>query len=236
MAFCINCGQELVEGTKFCYNCGAKNEVPQNSSSQRKIVYDGVIHKCPNCGETLNSFVLTCPSCGYEIRSVENISYVKQLALKLEKIDSERPALEESNALTQIIGMYRGMYLVSNTDKQKISLIKSFAIPNTKEDILEFVILASSNIDTKVYGFDRNTISPTEREISDSWYAKMEQAYQKAQIMFHDSEEHNYISKLYESKKQEIHKEKRKRAKILAGIIGGLIAMLVCCFLMIALN
>ncbi|MBU5231032.1 zinc-ribbon domain-containing protein [Intestinimonas butyriciproducens] len=22
MAFCINCGQELAEGTKFCANCG----------------------------------------------------------------------------------------------------------------------------------------------------------------------------------------------------------------------
>ena len=24
MAFCINCGQELIDGAKFCANCGAK--------------------------------------------------------------------------------------------------------------------------------------------------------------------------------------------------------------------
>ena len=24
MAFCINCGQELAEGAKFCFECGTK--------------------------------------------------------------------------------------------------------------------------------------------------------------------------------------------------------------------
>ena len=50
MAFCINCGQELTEDAKFCANCG--QAVGNNSStSQRKTVYDGELHKCPNCGE-----------------------------------------------------------------------------------------------------------------------------------------------------------------------------------------
>ena len=38
-----------------------------------RTVYDGVVHKCPNCGETLQSFVSFCPTCGLELRG-SNIS------------------------------------------------------------------------------------------------------------------------------------------------------------------
>lgn len=61
MAFCVNCGQELVEGAKFCANCG-KAVDGNSSNSQRKTVYDGELHKCPNCGETINAFVTICPT------------------------------------------------------------------------------------------------------------------------------------------------------------------------------
>lgn len=66
MAFCINCGQELAEGAKFCANCG-KAVTGESTISQRKTVYEGNLHKCPNCGEVLNSFVTNCPTCGHEI-------------------------------------------------------------------------------------------------------------------------------------------------------------------------
>ena len=35
MAFCINCGQELAEGAKFCANCG-KAVTGESTISQRK--------------------------------------------------------------------------------------------------------------------------------------------------------------------------------------------------------
>ena len=45
MAFCINCGQELAEGAKFCANCGRAVGASQNGvKEQRKTVYDG---ECP---------------------------------------------------------------------------------------------------------------------------------------------------------------------------------------------
>ncbi len=47
MAFCINCGQELAEGAKFCASCGNAVDAPQNGAKeQRKTVYDGELHKC----------------------------------------------------------------------------------------------------------------------------------------------------------------------------------------------
>lgn len=123
MKYCSNCGQKLDNEAKFCLNCGAVvSTYSKNTQSQREVVYDGVIHKCPNCGEILNSFQLNCPACGYELRAIKASSSVKEFALKLEVIEStreyERPrGLFEASAAQQNI---------SKTDKQKISLIKSF--------------------------------------------------------------------------------------------------------------
>ena len=51
MPFCINCGHQLPDGAKFCAECGSP--VQATAQTQRKIVYDGEIHECPNCGESL---------------------------------------------------------------------------------------------------------------------------------------------------------------------------------------
>ena len=59
MAFCVNCGQQLGEGAKFCTNCGQTVTTHKTESSERKTVYDGEIHKCPNCGEHLE-FDIEC--------------------------------------------------------------------------------------------------------------------------------------------------------------------------------
>ena len=141
MAFCVNCGQQLGEGAKFCTNCGQTVTTHKTESSERKTVYDGEIHKCPNCGELLKSFTTVCPTCGYEVRSVTTNSPVEALAKKVE--------------------------MASSLD-DKIELITNFYIPNTKEDIYDFFILAVSNLEDKWYDTD------------DAWRAKLEQAYHKA--------------------------------------------------------
>ncbi len=86
MAFCSNCGQELVGAAKFCANCGASN----NSHNQPHSTYEGTIHKCPCCNEVLNSFSSNCPACGYEIRNVNATNSVKELCERLEEIEKSR--------------------------------------------------------------------------------------------------------------------------------------------------
>lgn len=151
--FCPYCGTKLDDGARFCKNCGEavsdtaeqtpkvqQTESPDGNPSERKTVYEGYIHKCPNCGEVLDSFAVNCPTCGYEFRGVKGAISVREFAKKLEEIESKRPTsrfgfkkvLENQNT-------------VNETDMKKISLIRSFVIPNTKEDMLEFLILASSN-------------------------------------------------------------------------------------------
>lgn len=159
MAFCINCGQELAEGAKFCASCGNAVGASQNGAKeQRKTVYDGELHKCPNCGEQLGSFVTSCPACGYELRGTKVTSVVNELAQKLERTESV---------------------------EQKIDLIRNFYIPNTKEDICEFFILATSNMNTGGYDVE-------------AWYTKLEQAYQKARLLFGTNLDFSYFQELYD--------------------------------------
>ena len=68
MAFCVNCGQQLGEGAKFCTNCGQTVTSHKNENGERKTVYDGEIHKCPNGGEIIDGFVSNCPTCDYVIK------------------------------------------------------------------------------------------------------------------------------------------------------------------------
>lgn len=121
MAFCSNCGQKLMEGVKFCNNCGAPtgDRQPQKEKivtpppiqtaaaeqstsinndkpiTNRQTVYDGEIHKCPHCGEVLEAFMAKCPSCGFELNSKKVSSTLQKFIDEInecEKIVAESPS------------------------------------------------------------------------------------------------------------------------------------------------
>lgn len=189
MAYCTNCGNKLREGAKFCDSCGYQ-VASNDTDSKRQTVFEGNIHKCPNCGEIIDAFTTTCPSCNFEIRGVNATSSVKELALKL--ADCE-------------------------TSEQKIDLIKNFYIPNTKEDIYEFFILATSNIEN---GDDD----------IEAWSAKLEQAYQKAKLSFKGTSEFQELSTIYKKtkKKKKFKTIGRtfKKSRILKSLLIGMIGII----------
>lgn len=206
MKYCINCGNEMDNDAKFCQNCGTAAYKSSNiDEMNRETMYEGKIHKCPNCGEIINSFDIICSSCGWEIRSKKSTNSVKELEIKLEKIEEKRVYEKRGffNTATLLTSL-------SKTDEQKISLIKSFAVPNTKEDILEFTILATSNINEKAYDSANTRVSKSEREISDAWLSKVKQVYIKATQSNFDDETINTINKLYETCLTDIKKSKKK--------------------------
>lgn len=222
MGFCINCGQTLAEGAHFCSNCGVAVGETAARASQRKTVYDGELYKCPNCAERLDSFMTVCPTCGYELRGAKGSSVVKEFAEKLEQIESVRT---DTNKVYSVIGDMFGKF--NKTDKQKINLIRSFSIPNTKEDIVEFVILAASNIDLRLYGFSGGDPNSSQRAISDAWLAKFEQAYDKARFSFSNSPDFLNIKEIHDQKMKQLNKVKRGKKLVFISIILAYIFLMI---------
>ena len=207
--FCSNCGAKHSVGAKFCQECGSPfnaiqsaeepltvmpvtptsvEPVPQEQSNERKTVYAGELRKCPSCGDTLDSFVAICPTCGYEIRESKVASSVLVFASKME----HATAIE-----------------------QRVSLIRNFPIPNNREDILEFMILASTNINDE-----------TQDEVLNAWAVKVEQGYQKAKILFEGTSDFTLIDSTYKKATEIINFEKKKSStKKVMGIIVQNIAV-----------
>lgn len=207
MAFCSNCGTKLNDGAHFCQDCGA----PVNNSSaerytRREFEYEGKIIKCPNCGEPLASFQARCPACGHEIRETKVSSVVKEFASKLEAIEAIadptrkgflRKKLEKDE--------------ISEKEERKIELIRSFPVPNTKEDMLEFMILATSCISYDLYDSCKSeSVSRGPKEVNAAWYAKVQQVYEKAKRNNFSDDTFQQIESLYTKCKYDIRRAKKK--------------------------
>lgn len=102
MDFCSNCGQQLVEGAKYCFNCGAAvNDVATGERKSREHVYVGVVKKCPVCGEELPSMVAVCPSCGHEINSTQVHPALQKLIEDLDLCEQSIADEELQNSLSK---------------------------------------------------------------------------------------------------------------------------------------
>lgn len=225
MQFCPYCGTKLDEGARFCKNCGealfsneqesrkSTREQPlEENPTERKTVYEGYIHKCPRCGEPLNAFLSVCPACGHEIRDVKSPTAVREFALKLEAISAQKmPTFEEKKSVMKMVfgrdfkeeneaGEALSRFESQKRD-EKASLIINFSVPNTKEDILEFMILAASNIDVK-RGLDD--------VVTKAWISKLEQVYQRAEITLKGHPDFVQIKTIYDRKMQELKNKKIK--------------------------
>jgi predicted RNA-binding Zn-ribbon protein involved in translation (DUF1610 family) len=216
--FCTQCGAQITVKARFCQKCGTpveeqgqeRESVDESSfyPRERGQVYAGVILRCPSCGASISQSVAVCPDCGHHITAQQAVSSVTSFTRQLLEIELQR---KEATRDQQ-------MGLVANpADTQKLALILGFPIPNTIDDIQEFMFLAMANIDVSL---SRNTVGNNAkrrmkgmlnvnftmpRTISDAWVSKMKQAYQKALLLFPDDKAFESIRQLYESKCAELN-------------------------------
>lgn len=207
MSFCTNCGAKLNEGAKFCHSCGCSASPDLSNNNRRQQEYAGKLIKCPNCGEVLKSFAIICPACGHELRETKASGAVREFARKLEEIEAHRGNERPRGLFKKVLEQE---HYISRTDEQKISLIKSFAIPTNKEDLLEFMILATSSMNMKAYDSTVTNMSKGEREISNAWYSKAKQVYEKAKRLDDGDDLFAEITELYDTCKDNVKKAKRK--------------------------
>lgn len=166
-----------------------KAEKEKAEKSAPKSNKYGDVRKCPVCGALVPALAGTCPECGYEFSGVDaNLS---------------------SQKLAE-------MLLSAKSVNGKKEIIETFAIPNTKADLFEFLSALQPRI--------RDVKDP----LSDSYFKKYQECVNKAKISFaNDKYFLPYINSFEEEQKQ--IRKKRQRIILLYWIkdhIGGLIAVI----------
>ena len=210
MAFCANCGTQLNEGAKFCASCGtpAGGAAPAKPATEKV----GDIRKCPACGAPVPAMSAVCAECGHEFSNVQVANSVQAFIAKLDAIDDQVYAKEAAKgtlgrALSGLDGMAKIMLAKKSAGaKRKVALIEGFPIPNSKEDILEFIVLAASRfqgVPISAFGLRMRGELMTEEQVLDlAWKAKCEQAYNKAKLSFgSDKDAITHIESILKEKK-----------------------------------
>ena len=186
---------------------------------------------CPSCGHKVSSIDLFCPACGLSLEDTTASSAAQTLADKLAVIDNQKEGI-----IRNFIRVKQEK--ISDKATQKAQIIKAFPVPNTKKDLLEFIHLAASNINTKILlgqttdsSLDEDAIK-SEKLLSETWLEKMESIYQKAQTLLAGDADFLKIENIYRAKKHEIDalreelRRKSRRSNIGMAILMGMLLLI----------
>ncbi len=144
------------------------------------------------------------------------MSAAERLRQKLERIDRRQMSESRLSVTEMIFGRSdkkrerEKRQFESRQKSRKLAAITTAVLPDTKEEILELVIMACSNIDVK---------SGVEDELTKAWLAKLEQLEKKAELIPGGRSELDRIRKFCADKKAEVKKAKAKAAMQWAALI-----------------
>lgn len=113
-------------------------------SKQKKEAFGRV---CPSCGAQVQAMTLRC-DCGYEFTKAKAVSSVNLLFDKLNSVtltEAEVKIVNEGRTPQQQDYLRNKML----TEK-KISIISTYPVPNSKEDLLEFLSISVSEANKKL--------------------------------------------------------------------------------------
>ena len=162
----------------------------------------GNIITCPACGFGVNSFESIC-SCGHEFRNIKAVNFLLEIEKRIEQVDKSR---------------------IDDFDKKqkKKQIIENIPIPNSKEDLLELLSIATSK------GVNVSFGDP----IYGAWRSKAREALIKIEIMFPNDKN---IIDLAKTSKEKIAKAEKSNSMIwisialllIVVIIAGIIKVLI---------
>lgn len=174
----------------------------------------GDVKKCPACGAITQSFVTKCAECGNEFRNIKASVNITKFFDKLDDLEAHRKEITQENNnkdsemsfVTLLKWVYFWPFLLakkiissifskrkptvwSTTDLRKEEMIMNFPVPNSREEIIEFLTLSVSKIQ------DINKWKRSNEEIrniskwNSIWKKKAEQVYFKAKLSMKDDHE-----------------------------------------------
>ena len=182
-----------------------KGQSMSQSTFHQRSNKEGDLRKCPSCGAPAPSFNTKCSDCGHEFRNTEASTYVNQFFKQIQEIESiERgKPVEKEKSLNSL---FVGNYFADLENEKRIATriansISTFPVPNTKEDILEFLSLALPQANIKVRKVFFQTVNEDipKETMKKAWKSKCEQIIMKARFSMKDDkntlEEIEYYAK-----------------------------------------
>jgi hypothetical protein len=156
----------------------AQHQIPKSNK-------EGDLKKCPACGAFVPSFSTKCSDCGHEFRNIDSSNSIKEFFIRLQLIvEEESNRKQESTGLDRLIGSDKPWLIEQKIVQRQIPLISSFPIPNSKEDIFEFLLMALPEATKKLGFFERisGTIDSHKGELKKAYLSKCEQIIMKARL------------------------------------------------------
>ncbi|MBR5594553.1 MAG: hypothetical protein IKW46_10850 [Bacteroidaceae bacterium] len=110
-------------------------------------------NKCPACGEIRKAFSAQCPSCGYDFQN------------------ACAKVVEELNAKFEVVAL--DDYTNSEREKLQLELIKSFTIPQIKEELLDLLMYIQPKATVK-----------NETKVTVEWRLRQKEVINRAKMAF----------------------------------------------------
>jgi hypothetical protein len=152
----------------------------------------GDIRKCPACGGIIGAAQAVCGDCGHAFTNVGALSSVTKLHEQLIQIESEERNRPKSsidgggflssltNPAARIAAMKEATQDIDNVIMtRKAGIIQSFPVPNSKEDMLDFLTMAVPECKKKPGWFGMKTGAG---KLYNAWHSKAEQIVMKAKF------------------------------------------------------
>lgn len=123
----------------------------------------GGVIKCPSCGAPVPSMSTVCPECGHEFRNVEAVQSAQRLFESLQAVELRKAEMLKS-------GNVKPQQIDAQCHNEKLTIIRTFPVPNAKEDLMEMLAMTTSN------AYDNDGVVGPDEE---AWLQKSDQVYQK---------------------------------------------------------
>lgn len=174
---------EMVMDARLFEKQESMKAATQTTTATPKSDKFGDVKKCPACGAMAESFKTKCPDCSHEFSNVGANVSIEKLFEMLNACENDRK--EQSTSILGVLGSQMAQ-ATGGGDKvtlKKKSIISGFPVPNTKDDILEFLSTAIPNAKQKGnFLTKQNPENKSHNDLAPTWKSKCEQIIMKAKF------------------------------------------------------
>jgi uncharacterized membrane protein YvbJ len=179
---------------------------------------------CSNCGTQLAEGVKFCTSCGAAVGALDT---------KCPECGHEFRNRSAGKSVTDFFELYR-----TADPTEKANIVKTFPIPNTREDILTFLTMGIGNTkqlkehERDSYETDQQRLQDREAEII-AWQAKVQQTIDMGKMLFPNAQSQALFQKYEKQLTKNSKKPLTVSAKVGIGCGIGVVVLFCAAFILI---